>query len=179
MSTVKITSAEANKYLKQLQEKKALLVKDSAKKSSFVAAIEENVENVRPEYSFEDREREIAETDYKIVQLKHAINVFNTTHIVNAAGAEHTIDQVLVLMPMLNERKKRYATMAGAMQKERVEAGYGRTSQHIEYKYANYDIEDAKTKYQRISDLINACQLALDKVNTTEAMEVEASILEL
>ena len=43
----------------------------------------------------------------------------------------------------------------------------------IEYTYANYSVEEAKALADAASDELARAQTALDKVNSTETMEID------
>ena len=168
---MKLTSSEANKLLKKLAEKKRSIVDLEMKCSYFVASIDENVDEVRPKYNFEETQKEIKQLDDMIVRLKHAINLFNTKTTITVDGEKYTIDQVLVKLPQLNESLKRYYSMKNRLPKERVK-NLVRSSSVIEYDYTNYDIEDAEKAFNKTNDLITKFQLALNEVNATKTLEV-------
>ena len=46
----KLNSSEANKLLKKLNDEKTRLLRLEQQSTTFVAAVEENIEDVRPEY---------------------------------------------------------------------------------------------------------------------------------
>ena len=43
----------------------------------------------------------------------------------------------------------------------------------IDYRYANYSVEQAKEDYTKVSDELRNIQLALDIANNSETMEFE------
>ncbi len=71
----------------------------------FIAAVGEDIESVRPDYNYQETQDALEAVDKKIRLLKHTINCFNTTHMV--PGFDMTIDQILVYIPQLSERKAR------------------------------------------------------------------------
>ena len=162
-----MTSAEANKKLKQLQEKKKSLVDAERKNCMFVAATTENVEDVAKGYLFDYGYDipEIDKVDTEIRELKHQINKFNVSCMVPELGM--TIDQVLIYLPQLKEKQNRLARMAEHLPRQRVADRYGRTNTLIEYEYANYDVQKAKEDYDKVSKQVAEAQLALDRVNNS------------
>ena len=77
---MRYTSSEANKLLRRLtEERDALLVKE-LKSSTFLAAMGEDVDSVRPDYDYAQTQKELEELDRKIRMVKHAINGFNVSH---------------------------------------------------------------------------------------------------
>lgn len=165
----KYTSAEAAKLLRKLNQERNNLLAQESKTATFVAAMEEDESKVRPDYDYRDMQRQILEVEEKIRTVKHAINCFNTTHTV--PGFELTIDEMLVYIPQLKSRAEKLQAMQERLPRERASSAYG-ASNFIEYTIANYDPADAKKDFQIVSDELARAQLALDKVNMTETMEI-------
>ena len=166
---MKYTSAEAAKLLKALGEQHDMLVSLESRSSTFVAALSEDVESVRPDYDYEKTKLELDAIEGKMRKVKHAINVFNTTH--RLPGFDLTIDEALVYMPQLSERKRRLCGMASVLPKVR-ERSMGQ-SNIIDYRYTNYDPATAQVDMTAAGDQLARLQNALDIVNTTETMEIE------
>lgn len=76
---VQLTSAEAAKILKKLNEELSSVMRKEEQSKDFLAAMGEDPETVRPKYDYEDTSKKIDEIETKIRLLKHSINVFNTT----------------------------------------------------------------------------------------------------
>ena len=166
---MKLTSAEAAKMLRKLNDDlEALRVRESASEV-FVAAISENVEDVRPEYDFAKTREEEELLAGQIRKLKHALNMFNATTEVPGFGM--TIDAMLVYIPQLTNTRNRLAAMKRRLPKERVEAGFRSASNIIDYRYANYDIAAAQAAYDEVSNRLAKAQTALDLVNSTVTFE--------
>ena len=88
-------------------------------------------------------------------------------------GFGMTIDQMLVYIPPLSQRRMKLRVMAGALPKTRVRGRSAVNSAVIEYTYANYSVEEAKALADAASDELARAQTALDKVNSTETMEID------
>lgn len=167
---MKYSSAEAAKILRKLNEDQAALKEKEDKSSVFIVAIEEDVDSVRPAYNYEDVNAKLEELEKKVRIVKHAINTFNLTTEVPGFGM--TVDQMLVYIPQLSEKKRRLAKMAARLPKERCNSsGYGNKT-IVEYQYANYDIEQAEKDLTVVSDELARAQTALDVVNNTPAIEL-------
>lgn len=166
------TSAEANKLLKKLNEEKVLLNNDFRNKHSFIAAVEENVEDVRPEFNLTEYFEKLEKLNSDIQKVKHAINVFNTSNTIMGM----TIDTALVYIPMLSEEKRILSGLAMGQEKERVKESYGRTSTHIEYKYANYSISEAKDRLKKVTTELSDLQLSLDCINNQEKFDIDVEL---
>lgn len=168
---MKYTSAEAAKLLRRLNEEHEALLELERQSSSFVAAVSEDIESVRPAYELIAVQRKLAELEAQVRKVKHALNVFNSTHTVPGFGM--TIDQLLVYIPQLSQRKAKLRDMAGVLPKTRVKGRSAVNSAVIEYTYANYDVEAARAAADAASEELARAQTALDKVNNTETMEID------
>lgn len=168
---MKYTSAEANKLLKQLMQDYYAAINIERQSSTFLAATGEDPNSVKPDYDYEKTQESIKELSAKIRKIKHAINAFNTTTVVPGFGM--TIDEMLVYLPQLNERVDTLNAMSNTLPKVR-ERAYGQgTNATIDYRYANYDISDAKKDYEELRVLLSKAQTALDLLNNSEAFEID------
>ena len=78
-SKMNVTSAEANKLLRKLNDERTALLDKEMQNRVFVAATVENLEDARPAYSYAETQEKLAALDEQIRKLKHAINRFNLT----------------------------------------------------------------------------------------------------
>ena len=100
-----MTSAMAAKYLKKLNEEHDALLRREKKTMTFTAAIQENREEVRPEYNYSAVQVQLLELERKIRAVKHEISLFNLNQSV--PGSDMTVDQMLVYIPQLTARKNK------------------------------------------------------------------------
>lgn len=166
---MKITSAEANKMIRQLKDQYIMLTRQESNVVSFIAATTENIEDVRPTYSYEETASKLDEIDRKVRKIKHALNVFNSTTVVD--GFDMTIDEVLVFLPQVTDRLRKLSIMLSKPAKSRAE-NTGRTA-IIEYEYLNYDLTKVQKDYDELLERKNKAMTALDLVNNTVQFEVE------
>lgn len=168
----KMTSAYANKVLKKLQDDKSFWLSKERDGYLYVAAIDE--EPVIPEYDYNQISDEIKNIDRKIVKIKHAINVINSMSEIEIGDESMTIDQILISMAQLNNRRSMLDNMRKQQEKRRVDSGfYGTRKTAPEYQYVNYSIDEVKKDYEEIDSKIAAMQIALDKFNQTFEFDVE------
>lgn len=167
---MKVTSAEAAKIMRQLNEQLSALERREANSKTFLAALGEDLESARPAYDYAETQTAIAELQQKIRKVKHAINVFNTT--TQVPGFDMTIDEMLVYLPQLSANAGKLSDMKDALPKTRESTGYSRGSNVIDYRYANYDIAAAAADYETASQLLAKAQTALDLVNSTAELEL-------
>ena len=162
---MKYTSAQANKLLKKLNDEYSALLDKEQRSRDFRAAMGEDIESVRPAYDYAKTQARLEELEGTIRRLKHAINRFNTTQVVDGFGI--TIDEMLVYIPQLTKRKSKLLEMKSRLPKERVEEQYGRQSN----TYTNYDLAAVEADYEKTADELSRAQLALDTVNQQDSFE--------
>lgn len=164
------TATELIKYISELEKKREAILDKSDKMSVFQCASTENAEELRPEYDFDSTLAEIDDVNSEIIRCKHALNKFNISTAVG--DTNYTIDEMLVILPQLNHLKSKLYDMSMRMKKERIVDRYS-SSSIIDYNIANYDIENAAEKYQKLNETLARYQLELDKVNMNGIVEVD------
>lgn len=160
---MKMTSAQANKQLKQMNSELSMLLKTEQQSCVFRVALGESAEDVRPEYDYHHTQLAIDTLDRKIRKLKHSINVFNT--ITEIPGQHCTIDEALVKIPQLTQKVNKLAKMRSRLPRERADDCFH--SNIIDYVLTNYDIGNAVADFQNAQEELIELQTALDTVNNT------------
>ncbi|MBR6968908.1 MAG: hypothetical protein IKH78_10315 [Ruminococcus sp.] len=168
---MKMTSAQAAKLLRQLNEEIRTLQLREDNSSSFLAALGEDPESVRPAYDYTSMQEQQKAVEEKIRRIKHTVNLFNATTVIPGYG--FTIDEMLVYLPQLSRRCIRLSVMKDALPKVRDNAGLSRGSTVIDYRYANYDIEQVNRDYTAVSEELARAQTALDLINNTAEMDID------
>lgn len=163
-----MTSAEAAKYLRKLNEELASLRSREEQSRQFTVSLGEKEEDLRPAYDYEAVQNALLALEEKIRRVKHAVNCFNCTTEVPGFGM--TVDQMLIYLPQLNMRKLKLAAMKDVLPRTRV-ARYN--SNLVEYTLINYDPELVAADHEAAADELGRAQNALDVVNTTLRFEVE------
>ena len=162
---MRVTSQEANKILKQVQEE---IVSEMVKENNnceFSAATIEDKEELRPSYDFRETQSKLAILEEKVRKIKHAINVFNcSTEVVDGM----TIDQALVFLPQLTQKKNKLTKMRH--KKERTQ--YPPNGGIINYGYINYNPKDVEEEYNYTCDMLARIQNELNKVNITIKFDI-------
>lgn len=163
-----MTSAEAAKYLRKLNEELQSLRNREEQSRQFTVSPGEKEEDLRPAYDYEAVQNAMLALEEKIRRVKHAVNCFNCTTEVPGFGM--TVDQMLIYLPQLNMRKLKLAAMKDVLPRTRV-ARYN--SNLVEYTLINYDPEQVAADHEAAADELGRAQNALDVVNTTLRFEVE------
>lgn len=161
---MKMTCDMANKLVRSLNEERASLLRKemASKEYSFM----DGETPIVPEYDFGAIQEELQRIEHQIGVLKHVINQFNTTVEVYEGM---TIDEVLVRLPMLNQRKSTLIQMKDKLP-EKKQVGYNGKSSII--TKTNYDATEVEVEYNRIDKEIMAMQNALNVANMTIEFEV-------
>ena len=148
------TCAEAAKILRKLNEDLKVLRAKEEKGYRFTAAVDEDLESARPVYDYLQTQEEQRRIENTLIP-----------------EFDMTIDEMLVYIPQLSERKRKLTEMASFLPKERVSNGYQATK-IIEYTYTNYDLEKAADDLTRVSDELARAQTALDVINNSGQLEI-------
>lgn len=167
---IRVTSDGANKIVRKLEQDKVILRDKIDRLSTFVAAVTENIEEVRPEFDFMKTIEEIEEIEYKIMKIKHAKTKFN---VETTMSNGYTVGENLVRMAELNTMKNTYERLATAQPKTRMRAT---GNKDIEYQYTNYKIADARKKFEEVRDEIAEIQKEINIINTSEKYMIDISI---
>lgn len=167
---MKVTSAQANKMLKQFNEEKEYWLDKEDDSRFYVVTTGE--EPVIPNYDYRQVSDKIREIDEKTIKLKHALNVSNMTDEISFCNKKMTIDASLIRMAQLSKRKSVLDTMRKHPEKKRYVDRYS-SSPSPEYECVNYDISAAEADYARVSEELSELQMALDEHNHSVFFEVD------
>lgn len=174
---MKMTSAYANKLLKQLDEEKVFLQSMEKSGCFFIAVSKDN----RPDtdYNYAETEKRLEEITDRIVKIKHAISLSNITTSLTVGDEVMTVDEILVRMAQLNKRKNVLDSLRKMRDGERQPRGVlDLNGGGPEYKFLAFSIKEVREDYSRISREIMQMQLALDRHNQLDEFEVDVQMPE-
>lgn len=163
------TSAAAGKYIRSLEDEKALLIRREQETSTYVRALDERDEP--PAYNYAEMQRHIDDLDRRIRVVRHAVHLFNATCVLPESNV--TIDEALVKLAQMSKKASRLATMREILPKQRIDASYPGRQNAIEYRYANFDVKQVEKDYQTLQEQIHALQLEIDLCNQTKTFEAD------
>lgn len=171
---ITITSDTANKLLKKLETEKQIVLNSIDDLSVYIAAVTEKPEELKPKFDFNESMQKVEDLNKKIICIRHARNKFNIeTKLKNGI----TVDQALIKLAMLNKHVEKIKNMSTRQEKSRVRSsGFSARSNEIEYQYINYNLDDAKGKYEEIVDEIMSIQEELNLINTTLVFDVDINL---
>lgn len=164
---MEVTSALANKLIKGYTDELDHLVRVEGDSYSYTEVAGQVP--IIPDYNFLDMQQKIEDLNWKIIKLKHAVSVFNTTHVIEAC--DMTVDQILVRMAQLNRLKSKYQQMRNLPEKK-LNRSYG-SSQAAEYICRNFNVEAVEVAYNDVVNELRSLQLNLDLCNSTERFDID------
>ncbi len=169
---MKMTSAYANKMLRNLDESKMFWLNKENTSCTYVAAI--NEEPVIPDYDYSEVAAKIAEIDEKIIIIKHALNLSNASASIPVGDKVMSVDMILIKMSQLTRRKAVLEQMRVRQPKTRLNQRFGSTKTAVpEYLYINYDLKTVEQDYVKVSEMLMEMQMALDHYNQTFTFDVD------
>ena len=169
----KVTSDAANKLIKKLEQEKGILTDKISKMSTFIVAITENYDQIKAEqeaeFNLNETISQIDEIDKKIITIRHAKSVFNNSVVMKNG---FTVGDNIIRLAILEREKSIYSRLATRQKKIRNTS----INKDIEYTYLNYDLEDAKKKYDSVYTEISEIQEELNIVNSSAEYKFEIDI---
>lgn len=161
---MKLCNAEVIKKIKDLEEQKQEILSDEHKNCTTTYQTETDM--IDTGYDFEKTRKAVENLNKEIMRLKHALNISNATIIVEEFNL--TIGECLVYMAQLNNEKTVLERMCRNRSKSRTTLYNGT----VEYTVTNYDVESCKSKLNDVKEAVRKVQLAIDRVNLNNMIEV-------
>ncbi len=161
---MKVCHSEAMKLIKELEEKKRLVIHTEVNRSR--VSYKEGEEMVPTKYDYAATRKEIAETDGKIRKIKSALAAANCK--VKIEDFNITIGEALVLLAQLNSEYTRLDTLG------RFDKLSRRITQNgvLEYTECLYEPEKAQADQRAMYAEICKLQVAIDRANLNNYIEV-------
>ena len=161
---MKLCNAEVIKKIKDLEEQKQEILSDEQKNCTVTYQTETDM--IDTGYDFDKTRKAVENLNKEIMKLKHALNISNSTVIVEEFGL--TIGECLIYMAQLNNEKGVLERLSRILSKSRVTLYNG----VVEYTVTNYDVETCKSKLNIIKETVRRLQLAIDRVNLNNMIEI-------
>ena len=161
---MKLCNAEVIKKIKDLEEQKQEILSDEQKNCTTTYQTETDM--IDTGYDFGKTRKAVESLNKEIIKLKHALNVSNSTVIVEEFGL--TIGECLVYMAQLNNEKSVLERLSRNRSKSRATLYNG----SVEYTITNYDVEICKSELNAIKETVRKLQLAIDRVNLNNMIEI-------
>ena len=162
---MKVCNTEIMKEIKTLNDRKNDLINFETVNSTVTFLKDED--KTLPSYSYEEVTKELAEIDNRVLYLKDKLSYSNATTIVPEFNL--TIASALTYLAILQSKKDRYYRLSLNDKLRRI--GSNRDGQ-VEYTETLYEPSECKRIYEEIVEEINKLQMAIDRVNLTNSIEI-------
>ena len=162
---MKLCNAEIMKKIKLLEQDKQEITDQEERVCE--TTYQSDADKIETGYSFSETRGKVTEIDSEIRKLKHLLNYSNATTKVE--DFDMSLGECLVYMAQLNseknildqfmrrEPKTRHSTMNGVVQ----------------YTIINYDKDECKERQTTVKETIAKLQIAIDRINLTNLIDVE------
>ena len=161
---MKVCHTQVMKLIKELVEQKRLLIEKEDENS--VVSYKEGEERLPSEYDYAQMRAQLRALDDRVRALRGVLAKANCTVTVEPFGI--TVGEALVMLAQLQAEKVQVESLAGRRQISRRITPNG----VVEYTECIYDVagagEDAKALREKIGEL----QMAIDRANLTNYVEI-------
>ncbi len=161
---MKVCLTEAIKTVKEFEEQKDLLVRQEDECSRTM--YREGEEKLTNGYDYDKTRKDIKELDTKIRKIK--VKLAKANHEVMVDGFGVSISEALIMLAQLQTEKEQINSIATYKQIDRRITANG----VIEFTECLYDVNKAKADVQQIRQTISQLQMAIDRANLTNYIEI-------
>lgn len=161
---MKMCHSEAMKAVKDLEEKRQLIIYNENNRSRI--SYKENEEKVINSYDYAETRKAIAEIDGRIRKIKHALAASNCNTVIDDFGI--TIGEALVYLAQLNTEYRQLDDLTDYNKLSRRITANG----VLEYTECLYDPETVAKDMEALHAKIGKLQVAIDRANLTTYIEI-------
>ena len=158
---------EIIKQIAALEQQKEEILYDETQNS--ITRYDSSEELPVSEYDFNATREKVEVIDNIIRSLRHKLHLSNATIQIPEFGI--TIGECIIMMAQLSKEQVLLTRMARKEKKERRQLGFSNTT---EWVILNYDKDECRKKLKEINDKKTALQIAIDRINLTHLIEIEA-----
>lgn len=162
---MRICHSEVIKCIKELEEKKNVLLNQERQRSIY-NYVDENAKII-PTYSYKKTREQVDKLDTKIRSLRHALAVANCT--VKVDDFDITIGEALVMLAQWQSKCRVLEDLSDRQQLTQQVTYNGK----MQVTACNYDVEVANADYEALRNKIAKLQVAIDRANLTSFVDVE------
>ena len=162
---MKMCHSEVIKYIKELESKKHVVLRFESNNCTYTYQ-DENAKIV-PKYSYKDTRKAVDILDTKIRKLRHALAVANCTVMVDEFNV--TIGEALVMLAQYQNKCDLLSEMSSRQQISQRSSYSGK----MDVTCCNYEVSTALKDYESLRLVISRLQVAIDRANLTNYVEVD------
>jgi hypothetical protein len=157
-------NTEIMKDLKQIQERKAVILEKERLECAVSYVSDED--KILPDYNYDEVRNQIDDLNKEEIYLKGLLAKSNATTIVPEFNM--TIGDCLIYLAQLTEKAGRLNSLSNRRKKTR-SLQY---QKQVEFTEVLYDVDKAKVDYEKTQKEIVKLQMAIDRINLTNLIEV-------
>ena len=162
---MKMCHSEVIKYIKELESKKNVLLRQEEKDCRYT--YQDESAKIVPDYSYKKTRKAVDELDARIRKLRHLLAVANCTVVVDEFDV--TLGEALVMLAQYQNKCDLLEDMSSRQQISQHSSYSGK----MEITCCNYDVATALKDYEARRLVISRLQVAIDRANLTNYVEVE------
>ena len=155
------------KDIKKLEARKQSLLNKEARNSFSKYSENEEIKSTN-EYSYLDTRKEVNAIDSRIRHLKYLLSKNNIETIIDSFNMSLT--EGLIYLSQLTKEKSVISLLAS---KDKITRTSNNYSALVEYTTLNYDLTKVKEDLEEIENKISSLQIAIDRANLTNEIEVD------
>ena len=152
------------KDLKKINEEKLLLI--SKEMDQCIIKYVSEADKIIPDYNYDETRKMVDALNQKEIYLRGLLLKANATVIVPEFNM--TIGACLIYLAQLEDKARTLKVLSSKQPKTRTL----QFQKQVEYSEAIYDIEVAKKDYDEVKEEITKLQMAIDRINLTNLIEV-------
>lgn len=162
---MKMCHSEVIKYIKELESKKNVLLRQERANCTY--SYQEETSKIIPPYSYAQTRTEVDALDTQIRKLRHALAVANCS--VKVDEFDVTLGEALVMLAQFQNKCDVLTGLSSNQQLSQHSSYNGK----MEITACNYDVETVVKECEALRIVINRLQVAIDRANLTNFVEVE------
>ena len=161
---MKACHTEVMKMIRELEEQKSLLLQKEDEIST--VSYREDEKKIDEGYSYDSVRKSVRELDDRVRKLRSTLAKANCTVKVDKFNV--TIGEALIMLAQLQHERMQVESLARRRQITRRITANG----VLEFTECAYDIQKASDDAKALRDTINDLQMAIDRANLTNFVEV-------
>lgn len=161
---MKVCQTQAMKMIKELEEQKRLLLLKEDETSA--ESYKEGEGRLPSDYDYAKTRQSVREIDDRVRALRFVLAKANCSVIAEPFGV--TLGEALVMLAQLQSEKAQIESLAARRQKTRRITPNG----VVEYTECVYSVADAEADVKKLREKINELQMAIDRANLTNFVEI-------
>ena len=171
-----MTPKQALRRLDDLSVEKQKILSDERHSLRFDVPNEVSIEDVKPDYSYNDVSLQLNAIDDEMLKIKHALNVHNSTIVIynDQDGDDFTTDQLIVKTAQMKNKLNRLNTIVSLKREHKRGGGYGEAPYYFwnEINVTEQQQESAKAELEALTLRLREYYDVIDGHNMTAQITI-------